>query len=298
MRLLHTDGSGKFFEKTDWSCPEIKYDEIKVKSIMTGVCRSDIDMMTGKFKTLPLTMQGHEGLGQIIEVGVNIPSMYKIGDYVATRGEPAYADFYNVNVDNFVKVPAAEPKYIIEPVACGINLILQSHHEFIKRDKLTTRILILGSGFLARVAHATILDNIRGLIDVVGTSNKQLWGNKLLSDPRGKYDIVIDLSGRDDVFSKDILNDNALVVMGSQKQVTTDFSNLLWKAATIVFPSPRSSKFHSCMLKAVKYIESGRLNVNAFWTRSYDRNTEWELAFEDGKNRQPNYNRGYITWSE
>jgi threonine dehydrogenase-like Zn-dependent dehydrogenase len=298
MRLLYTEGTGKFFEKTDWRCPILKADEIKVKSIMTGICRSDIDMMMGKFQTLPLSMSGHEGLGEIVEVGSNISSEYKIGDYVATRGEPAYADFYNVKSNNFVRVPSVDPKYIIEPVACGINLILQAKHEFIMRDKLTTRILILGSGFLAWVAHTTILDNIRGLVDVVGNSNKFLWGNKLLSEPRGKYDIIIDLSSRDDVFSKDIINDNALIVMGTQKQVTTDFSNLLWKAATIVFPSPRSAKFYSCMVKAVKYIESGRLDVDTFWTKGYNRDTDWQQAFEDGKNRPSGYNRGYITWNQ
>jgi len=47
VNLLITDGKGKFTE-VGWSKPEIKDDEIEVKAIMTGVCRSDIDMMTGK----------------------------------------------------------------------------------------------------------------------------------------------------------------------------------------------------------------------------------------------------------
>ena len=35
---------------------------------MTGVCRSDIEMMIGNFGPF-LYMQGHEGLGQVVEVG-------------------------------------------------------------------------------------------------------------------------------------------------------------------------------------------------------------------------------------
>ena len=38
---------------------------IEVKALMTGVCRSDIDMMNGNFGPLPLEMQGHEGLGEV-----------------------------------------------------------------------------------------------------------------------------------------------------------------------------------------------------------------------------------------
>mgnify|MGYP000934237699 CR=1 FL=1 len=43
-----------------------------------------------------------EGLGQVIKVGKNVIDTV-VGDYVATRGEPAYADKYNnnpFNIDN------------------------------------------------------------------------------------------------------------------------------------------------------------------------------------------------------
>jgi D-arabinose 1-dehydrogenase-like Zn-dependent alcohol dehydrogenase len=64
-KLLYTKGDGSFFEGTI-DIPEINDDQIRVKNIMTGVCRSDVDMMLGKFKTLPLSMQGHEGLGKAV----------------------------------------------------------------------------------------------------------------------------------------------------------------------------------------------------------------------------------------
>ena len=42
-----------------------------------------------------MKMHGHEGLGQVVvRSGVHDYDI-KIGDYVATRGEPAYADYYN-----------------------------------------------------------------------------------------------------------------------------------------------------------------------------------------------------------
>ena len=92
VKLLQTTGTGEFIE-VYWTKPDITADEIEVQAVMTGVCRSDIDMMQGNFGPLPINMQGHEGLAQVTKVGKNVKDV-KAGDYVATRGEPAYADRY------------------------------------------------------------------------------------------------------------------------------------------------------------------------------------------------------------
>ena len=290
-----TNGTGTFTEG-GWDKPEHTDNEIVVKSVMTGVCRSDIDMMQGNFGPLPLHMQGHEGLGQVIQVGKNVINV-KVGDFVATRGEPAYADYYNVRANEFVVVPEAHPKYILEPVACGINLINQAKDQIEKRQGGMSRMLILGSGFLAWVAYHTMrLNGYFYNVDVVGSSNKDLWGDILQSDTVANYDVVIDLSSKTDVFDKDILRENALVIFGAQKEVTTDFSNLLWKACTMIFPSPRNPGFLDCMHFAKHWIENGYLEVDSFWTTSYNRDTHWQQAFEDGVNRPEGYSRGYIKW--
>jgi len=293
VKLLKTVGDGKFIETT-WLKPYITDDEIEVKSILTGVCRSDIDMMTGSFGPLPDNMQGHEGVGQVTNVGALVNDI-AIGDYVATRGEPAYADYYNVKQQEWVKIPSPDPKYIIEPVACGINLIRQAQNEIEKRSG---DILILGSGFLAWVAYNTIkIEKFKNNIDVVGRSNKDIWNDILLeSIPDKKYDIVIDLSNGTDIFDKDILANQALIIFGAQKQVTTDFSNLLWKACTMIFPSPRNPEFTWVMKRAAYWIESGQLDVDKFWSKCYNRSTEWQQAFADGKDRPSGYSRGYIKW--
>lgn len=293
VRLLHTTGHG-VFEETQWIKPEINDDEIEVKAVLTGVCRSDVDMMMGKFGPLPVQMSGHEGLGQVTKVGTNIKDV-RVGDYVATRGEPAYSDYYNVRYNEFVVVPEADPKYILEPVACGINLIRQAQKEI---DRRKGDMLILGSGFLAWVAYNTLLlDCVPNTIDVVGHSNKDLWGEKLKSQiPNKHYEIVLDLSSGTQVFDQDILANQALVIFGAQKQVTTDFANLLWKACTMIFPSPRNPEFIYCMKKGAYWIKNNQLNVDKFWSRCYNRNTEWQQAFADGADRPSGYSRGYIKW--
>lgn len=295
VKLLQTTGTGEFTE-VSWFKPDITADEIEVQAVLTGVCRSDIDMMQGNFGPLPINMQGHEGLAQVTKVGKNVKDV-KQGDYVATRGEPAYADRYNVRSREYVLVPEADPRYILEPVACGINVIQQPIREIAERSGPGKRLLILGSGFLAWVAYNTIrLLHLDFEITVYGRSNKELWGDRLTPGYTGTFDVVIDLSPYNDVFTNDLLNNQALVVLGVEKQVQTDFAKLLWKACTIVFPSPRTDKFYRCMQDAARWVEDGDINVDKFWTRSYNRETQWQQAFADGVNRPAGYSRGYIKW--
>lgn len=296
-RVLVTTGKGEFKEEF-YDLPALLDDDsIFVRSVMTGVCRSDIDMMQGNFGPLPKHMQGHEGLAKVVKVGRNVKDV-KTGDYVATRGEPAYADEYIVRAREYVRVPEAHPRYILEPVACGINVVSQPIREIAERSGPGRKLLILGSGFLAWVAYNTLLLNHLDFeITVVGSSNKELWGDKLQPYYGGKYDVVIDLSPRNDVFFLDILNNEALVVMGVEKEITTSFNTLLWKACTMVFPSPRTDKFYKCMQDAEYWITNGDLNVDSFWSKGYNRDTEWRQAFLDGVVRPAGYSRGYIKWN-
>ena len=292
-RCLQTTGQG-YFEEVEYNKPEPTSDQIEVRAIMTGVCRSDIDMMQGNFGPLPLSMQGHEGLGQVTKIGAKVTGIAK-GDFVATRGEPAYADYYNVRQGEFVRVPEVHPKYILEPVACGINVVKQADDELAKRQG---KLLILGSGFLAWVAYNTLkLDCYNFEIDVLGSSNQDLWGDKLLLGTSESYDIVIDLSGKYELGTEINLNNNALIIDAVGKEVShKEAQQQLWKAVTTIKPSPRTDKFINCMDYARWWIENGKLEVDSFWTRCYNRDTEWQKAFADGVDRPNGYSRGYIKW--
>lgn len=303
VNLLATQGQGCFYE-TEYECPEIFDSGIIVKNIMTGVCTSDVAMMKGEFGPLPLHMQGHEGLGQVINVGNNVFQKVKVGDYVATRGEPAYADYYPVKDGQFVVVPEAHPRYIIEPVACGINIVEGELME-IKERSLTLhnpKLLIIGSGFLSYIAYKTLrLNNIAYEIDVIGKSNLDIWQkeNVILKDsPDKNYEVVIVLKeGIKFLENPELINENGLLVDAVVRNISKKESeNMLWKAVTTSRPSPRKPMFDLCMEQAVKWIESDQLNVDKFWTRSYNRTTEWQQAFNDGMNRPVGYSRGYIKW--
>jgi len=297
-RILYTQGNGQFVE-TAWEKPEPSWNEIEVKAIITGVCRSDIDMMVGDFGPLPIEMSGHEGVGVVTKVGSNVEGI-NIGDFVATRGEPAYSDYYNVKPFEYVRIPSAEPKYILEPVACGLNLINQAKEQLLDRQGRSenTRMLIIGSGFLAWVAYHTMrLNGYIFHVDVLGHSNKELWGDKLLSSTIENYDAVVDLSGNYELGTQINLNNNALIIDGVGKAVSKQEAQAqLWKSVTTIKPSPRNPHFIDCMRMAKYFIENGYLEVDSFWTREYNRNTEWQQAFTDGVNRPSGYSRGYIKW--
>jgi hypothetical protein len=295
VKTLYTDGKGSFQEQ-EWDKPEITADQIEVRAEMTGICRSDIDMMNGWFGPLPIHMQGHEGLATVTMVGSNITDV-QVGDIVATRGEPAYAAYYNADAGTYVKVPELHPRYILEPVACGVNVVMQCIREIAERSGPGKKLLIVGSGFLSWVAYNVLkINHLEFEIDVLGSHNLDLWGDMLLMGTTDTYDVVIDLGG-DDIYSR--VNDSALIILGSGKAAGirgSTLESLLWKAATIMFPSPRTPNFIKCMHLAKNWIEDGYLNVDSFWTKSYNRHTEWQMAFSEGVDRPLNYNRGFLYW--
>ena len=293
-RILFTSGDGNFVE-TAWDKPEPADNEIEVKALMTGVCRSDIDMMVGEFGPLPMHMSGHEGLGVVTKSNV---LMTKVGDIVATRGEPAYSDYYNVRKYEYVQVPEADPKYILEPVACAVNVVYQPMDEIAKRSGPGKKLLIIGSGFLAYVAHQVLdINALNFEIDVLGSHNTELWGDKLLLGTVDSYDVVIDLSGKYELGTEINLNNNALIIDAVGKAVNREEAQQqLWKAVTTIRPSPRTDGFYQCMVDAKYWIENGKIEVDSFWTKCYNRNTEWQQAFADGKDRPNGYSRGYIKW--
>lgn len=296
VRILTTDGKGCFYEST-YDLPELKDTDILVRAAMTGVCRSDIAMMQGEFQLLPISMHGHEGLGVVEAVGEAVHDV-SVGNFVATRGEPAYADKYVAVANTYVKVPELDPKYIIEPVACAINVVLNSLDEIKKRQG--GKLCILGTGFLARIVNETLklLDLKFDVIDVVGSSNIKYWHLLLHTPAQHDYDIVIDLSEKDTLKNVN-LAENSLIIMAAEKHTPfhTTFGNWLWKNVTMHYPSPRATTFIQAMRLAVTYTETGKLNISNTWTRGYDRNTEWQHAFDDALNRPYGYSRGYIDWT-
>jgi len=296
VKLFYTTGN-RDIEEIIWDKPEPTADQIEVQNIMTGVCSSDVAMFTGEFPTLPKQIQGHEGLGKVTKVGKNIEGI-SVGDYVATRGEPAFADYYNANIEEFVKVPKADPKYILEPVACGINIA----------DALDTvgSVAIIGSGFLARIVHHELKRRNFTDITVYGKAYPDYWSKQKVTQvkntghhlelPVGKmnFDYVVDFSNKPHYMNSSYVNENGIYVVAAEKKVELDLSKYLWNNITIKCPSPRNKNFYNCMRLARELIASGTLKIDDMWGQSYHRD-DAKIAFENrlnGNDRE----RSYIVW--
>ena len=171
-------------------------------------------------------------------------------------------------------------------------------------DKPDCRVCVIGTGFLAKVVYDSLKvlypTKFPGMdITVIGSSNADKWGHLLKSRFDGSYDLIIDLSSSDTVFrNPQIVATQGVIVLGAEKHpaITTTFADLLWKATTIIMPSPRTDQFIKAMTQASISVEHNIIDVRDMWTQAYDRDTEWSKAFEDGVNRPRGYNRGYIKW--
>lgn len=302
VKLLYTTGNRDIIEEI-WDKPEPTDNEIEVQSIITGICSSDVAMYNGTFTTLPKVIQGHECVGRVSKKGAFVTGV-KVGDYVATRGEPGFADYYNTPIGNFVKVSQAAPKYILEPVACGINIA-----KSIMDKDVDKSIAIIGSGFLARVIYDYLKHNGYSDFTVYGRGFKDYWekqddvdfishsGHHL--DVRHKkqqgFDAFIDLSSKPQYMHNGYVKTNGTYVVGAEKVVDNlDFSKFLWENITIKCPSPRNPDFINSMIEAEELVKKGKIKVNNLWGECYDRDNA-KAAFDNRINGK-DILRNYITW--
>lgn len=289
----------------DWDKPNPAKDEIEVKAVYTGICSSDIAMFQGKFPMLPATMHGHEGVGIVTAVGTDTGE-FAVGQFVATRGEPAFSRYYNCNINNAVIIPELDPKYIIEPIACAVNIGLAPSERF--RDITPSRCAILGTGTLSKIIVQMFRD-MDIIPDVYGSSSREYFENygvtlKPYCDFWGvednHYDVVYDLTSDGDNLNRSgrVIAPNGVYVLAAEKEHTeTTFSQFLWKNILISCPSPRTTDFRVIMRDCVKLIEDGTIDLAGIWTHRYSFNSPLQ-GFLDGINKIKGYGRGYIDFNE
>jgi D-arabinose 1-dehydrogenase-like Zn-dependent alcohol dehydrogenase len=302
-QILHSNGKSNI-EKKLWDKPNITDNQIEVKTIYCGICRSDIGVYGGFEKPMPLGMFGHEGLGLVTKIGKNIQDV-KVGEYVSTISDPAYSEYYNSSINDYVVIPKVSKDYILQPVSCAINIIEKtlkySNFLFNKENE----ILIIGSGFMTHII-CQYLKNFNFKLTVIGKSNTKIFtdiGVELFdfSDLHNKkYNIVIDLSSKAENFYliEKILNIEGLLCYAATpfKNIETNFFNNCWNCHTIILPSPRNSDFKIMMEKSRDLIFSGVIKTSNLWTKDYYIWDEYNNAFEDGLNRKKDYIRGYFTF--
>lgn len=300
VNLMHSDGNRKI-DIFEWEKPDINDNQIEVKTAYCGICRSDIGAFNDWEKPMPLGMFGHEGIGTVSKVGSNITDV-KVGDYVATWSDPAYAEYYNANSNQFVKIPELHPKYIMQPTACAINIFNHTMEfaKFMGYEK--EEFLLIGTGFMS-IVIAQLFNNVI----TIGKSNKHFltkFGATSYDDfvdlPKEKYKVIIDLSSKASNFNiiNKIADIEALICYAATPftPITTNFFENCWNCHTFIMPSPRNLNFNSSMKMGVDLILENKLNTDVLWTKEYkafDLESMYE-GFNDGTHRTPEYLRGYF----
>ena len=71
-------------------------------------------------------------------------------------------------------------------MACGINIVMTILDELMKREK--SKILIIGSGFLATVVYTKLKSlKLDEFVDVLDQpSNRKFWEDRLVTEPKTK----------------------------------------------------------------------------------------------------------------
>jgi len=300
-RTFFTTGKKDIIE-SEFELREPAPNEIQVKTRLVGVCRSDVDMFNGDFY-LPPDIQGHEGLGEVVNIGAEVDGI-SLGSIVATNADNCFADRYNAPLGTFVEVPEISPKYILEPVACAINILQQLQTVSTAYNYQAKTVCIIGSGFLSRIISEVLADDFD--VNIIGRANAEFFlerninQNDHIDSKAEKFDVIIDLKDDAEIFNKmqDHLVDKGIYVVGAKKNnmVSTNFEKQLWGAVTYLFPSPRGPiPFEQSMKAALEFVNDHSW-VGDVWTHKYDRNDEILSAFEEPCDRSKftRYGRGYI----
>ncbi|MFY8160763.1 MAG: alcohol dehydrogenase catalytic domain-containing protein [Candidatus Kapaibacteriota bacterium] len=303
IKLMHSFGHNDI-GTYEWNKPDITDEQIEIKPLMVGICRSDIAAYSGWEKPMPLGMFGHEGTGIVTKIGKNINDI-NVGDYVATWSDPAYGELYNADKNQYAKLPNISPQYIMQPTACAINIYKKTLKYMEFNGYQDEEILLIGTGFMSMV-----IGQLNNKIHVLGKSNKNIWESfnipqypTIESLPKDKYKVIIDLSSNAKYYyeiSNRLADVEALICYAATpfEEVKTNFFENCWNCHTLIMPSPRNSDFNDSMKEGIEMIQNGKLKTDFLWTGGYKAFDidEMKKAFEDGKNRTESYIRGYFVY--
>ncbi|MFG1704497.1 Zn-dependent alcohol dehydrogenase [Nonomuraea sp. M3C6] len=89
--ILHAVGNDKLDIRDDVTLAPVGPTDVRVRIRATGVCHSDLSAMSGVLPQPVPLVPGHEGAGEVVEVGEHVSSV-KPGDHVVVSWRPACQD--------------------------------------------------------------------------------------------------------------------------------------------------------------------------------------------------------------
>lgn len=86
--LLHAIGDDRLDIRDDLTLAPMGPEDVRIRMRATGVCHSDLSVLTGVLPASLPVVPGHEGAGEVVEVGEHVTSV-RPGDHVIVNWTPA-----------------------------------------------------------------------------------------------------------------------------------------------------------------------------------------------------------------
>lgn len=231
-------------------------EQVLVKVLYNGVCKSDIKLYNGEDPFLGDEFSGHEGLGVVLKDTYE----FRAGELVSTFWHPGYAFESMWKVSACLRVREVAPQYVLQPLACVYEALFA-----IDPVKCQGNILVLGTGYFAQVINLMHKYNV---CDIGGATNIHFFGHynrdklEVIEKTQNKfYDVIIDVSGQYNTMFIQLLKAQGqyVVVANSNIPLTVDTWEASWKNIQILFPSPRSLSFRSSMSAVNSILDKNEL---------------------------------------
>lgn len=307
----------RLFSLEELPKPEVRYDEVLVRTMASGVCTSELDMWDGKAADLEFPrFIGHEPSGVVEAVGSDVRSVQP-GDHVAAWSEgKSYAEYFVARESHLYKLSKKTPFDLAlgEPIACAVNGVRKAN------PQLSDNVCIVGCGFMGlimlqvfRIAGAGLLiavdtrDSILDLARKLGATHtlnaKSENVRAVVKDLTGGKGIDIGVEGAGIQQTLDLTTD--LVRMegklevfgfhqGEPRKVNWGYWN--WMAFDIVNGHTRSGNIYVEGMKlGLQLLESGKLDMTSLVTHRFPLR-EINRAFDVASSKQEGFVKAVITF--
>ncbi|SFP51242.1 MDR/zinc-dependent alcohol dehydrogenase-like family protein [Tranquillimonas alkanivorans] len=316
MRAVRVTGPGRI-EVVSAPLPEPGAGEVRVRLEGCGVCASNLEPWAGpdwmQFPTGPGDM-GHEGWGTIDALGEGVTGLSE-GQRVACLGQHSFASHDIVAAAEVVALPAALDGQPVpaEPLGCAMNIFRRSG------IAAGDRVAIVGIGFLGAIltqlaseAGAEVIaisrrDSSLALARRMGAAQTvTMDDNTRIHEVVGELtvgrfcDVVIEAVGKQgalDLAGSLVATGGRLVIAGyhqdGPRQV--DMQSWNWRGIDVINAHERDpAKYVRGMTEGIEAVASGRLDLQALLTHSYDL-SELDAALDATRDKPGDFVKAYVT---
>jgi 2-desacetyl-2-hydroxyethyl bacteriochlorophyllide A dehydrogenase len=310
--------SPRNFKLETMAMPEVRRDEILVRTAVCGICTSELDMWEGKAVGLEFPrFIGHEVSGIVEAIGSDVTTV-KNGDHVSLYAQgKGYAEYVVVPERVAVRLSPQTPFDLAlgEPIACATNGVRKA------AVQLNDSVCIIGCGFMGLIMTQVFKAAGAGMVIAVDTRESILeiarqvgashTFNPRSGDVRREVKDLTDGAGVDigveaggiqetlDLTSDLVRMEGKLEVFGFHQGPprTVPWGYWNWMAFNIINGHSRSEHVYvEGMRIGLSLLESGRLRMERLVTHRFTLE-QMNLGFEQASTKPDGFVKGVLQFA-